>query len=98
MGICARAYGYFLMGERSPMLDRFRRRFKLEDVLRAGLVVVLVGFAAMAYVAIVWANRGFGSLGEERFAILGSTFFIIGIQIIFSAFLVSIIGLRRTSN
>jgi glycosyltransferase involved in cell wall biosynthesis len=98
MGVCARAYGYFLMGERSPVLDRFRLRFKLEDILKAGALVLVVGLAAMAYVAIVWINRGFGSLGEERFAILGSTLFIIGLQIIFSAFLVSIIGLRRTSN
>jgi glycosyltransferase involved in cell wall biosynthesis len=98
MGVCARAYGYFLMGERSPVLDRFRLRFKLEDVLLAGVAVLLLGLAAMVYVAIVWADRGFGSLGEERFAILGSTLFIIGIQIVFSAFLVSIIGLRRTSN
>jgi glycosyltransferase involved in cell wall biosynthesis len=98
MGVCARAYGYFLMGERSPVLDRFRLRYKLEDILLAGVAVLVVGLVGMAYVAIVWANRGFGSLGEFRFAILGSTFFIIGIQIIFSAFLVSIIGLRRTSN
>jgi glycosyltransferase involved in cell wall biosynthesis len=98
MGVCARAYGYFLMGERSPVLDRFRLRFKLEDILLAGVAVLIVGLAAMVYVGIVWADRGFGSLGEERFAILGSTLFIIGIQIIFSAFLVSIIGLRRTSN
>ncbi len=98
MGICARAYGYFMMNERSPVLDRFRLRFKLEDILLAGAAVLLVGLAAMVYVAIVWANGGFGSLGEVKFAILGSTFFIIGIQIIFSAFLVSIIGLRRTSN
>jgi glycosyltransferase involved in cell wall biosynthesis len=98
MGVCARAYGYFLMGERSAVLDRFRLRYKLEDILLAGVAVLVVGLVAMAYVGIVWANRGFGSLGEFRFAILGSTFFIIGIQIIFSAFLVSIIGLRRTSN
>jgi glycosyltransferase involved in cell wall biosynthesis len=98
MGVCARAYGYFLMGERSTVLDRFRLRYNLEDILLAGVAVLVVGLVAMAYVGIVWANRGFGSLGEFRFAILGSTFFIIGIQIIFSAFLVSIIGLRRTSN
>jgi glycosyltransferase involved in cell wall biosynthesis len=98
LGVCARAYGYFMMGERSAMLDRFRLRFHLEDILLAGGAVLLAGIAATACVGIVWANKGFGSLGEERIAILGATFVIIGIQIIFSAFLVSIIGLRRTSN
>ena len=98
MGVCARAYGYFLMAERSPMLDRFRLRFDLEDILLVGAGVLLLGLIGMLYVAISWANGGFGSLGEEKYAILGATFVIIGIQIIFSAFLVSIIGLRRTSN
>ena len=64
LGLCARAYGYFMMNERSPVLDRFRLRFKLEDILLAGAAVLLVGLAAMVYVAIVWANGGFGALAR----------------------------------
>ena len=40
-------------------------------------------------------DRGFGELGEERLAILAATLMIVGIQVFFSSFLLSILGLRR---
>ena len=42
-----------------------------------------------------WINRGFGRLSEERLAVLAATLIIVGIQIFFSSFLLSILGLRR---
>ena len=42
-----------------------------------------------------WARTGFGTLGEERLAILAVTLVIVGIQVFFTSFLLSIIGLRR---
>ncbi len=46
-------------------------------------------------IVIEWIDRGFGSLGEERLAIVAFTLTIVGIQIFFSSFLLSILGLRR---
>jgi hypothetical protein len=45
---------------------------------------------------IVWANRGFGSLSEQRLAVLAAALVIVGIQVFFTSFLLSIIGLRRS--
>ena len=42
-----------------------------------------------------WAEHGFGSLREERLAILAATVISVGAQIFFTSFLLSIIGLRR---
>ena len=42
-----------------------------------------------------WVDRGFGALSEERLALLAATLLIVGIQIFFSSFLLSILGLRR---
>ena len=42
-----------------------------------------------------WVDRGFGELSEERLAVLAATLVIVGIQIFFSSFLLSILGLRR---
>ena len=44
---------------------------------------------------IIWFDRGFGQLSEERLAVLAATLIIIGLQIFFSSFLLSILGLRR---
>ena len=39
----------------------------------------------------------FGTLSEERLAILAATLIIVGLQVFFSSFLLSILGLRRRS-
>ena len=46
-------------------------------------------------IVIAWADRGFGALSEERLAVLAAALIIVGIQIFFSSFLLSILGLRR---
>jgi len=51
--------------------------------------------AVGTFIVIDWINHGFGPLGEERLAVLAATLIIVGIQIFFSSFLLSILGLRR---
>ena len=48
-----------------------------------------------AVIVGIWVDRGFGALSEERLAVLAATLLIVGIQIFFSSFLLSILGLRR---
>jgi hypothetical protein len=55
----------------------------------------LAGFVLGAVIVIDWINRGFGQISEERLAVLAATLIIVGIQIFFSSFLLSILGLRR---
>lgn len=95
LGICAHAYGTYFMNEQDRWFDRMRARFKLEHGLLLGGGIALMGFIAGAYIAIDWIRRGFGALAEERLAVLAATLIIVGIQIFFSSFLLSILGLRR---
>jgi hypothetical protein len=96
LGLCAHAYGTYFMSERDPWFDRMRARYKLEHGLLLGGAIALAGLAMVGAIVVEWANRGFGSLGEERLAILAATLVIVGIQVFFSSFLLSILGLRRT--
>jgi glycosyltransferase involved in cell wall biosynthesis len=95
LGLCAHAYGTYFMGEQDPWFDRMRARFRLEHGLLLGGGILLAGFGVAAAIAVIWIDRGFGQLSEERMAILGATLIIVGIQIFFSSFLLSILGLRR---
>jgi hypothetical protein len=95
LGLCARAYGAHVLGEPDAWFDRLRRRFSLEHGLVLGGAVTLAGLAAGAAILVTWADRGFGSLSEQHLAVLAATLVIVGIQIFFSSFLLSIIGLRR---
>jgi hypothetical protein len=95
LGLCAHAYGTYFMNEKDPWFDRMRARFRLEHGLLLGGIITLVGFAAGAVIVAIWVNRGFGALSEERLAVFAATLVVVGIQIFFSSFLLSILGLRR---
>jgi hypothetical protein len=95
MGLCAHAYGMYFMGDKDPWFEQMRARFRLEHGLLVGGAVFFAGLAIVAAILVQWANRGFGSLSEERLAVLAAALIIIGVQIFFSSFLLSILGLRR---
>src|SRR5215218_2881038 len=95
LGLCAHAYGTYFMGERDPWFDRMRARCRLEHGLMLGAALMFAGFGVAGVIVGVWANRGFGALSEERLAVLAAALFIIGVQVFFSSFLLSILGLRR---
>jgi glycosyltransferase involved in cell wall biosynthesis len=95
LGLCAHAYGTYFMGEKDPWFDRMRGRFRLEHGLLMGGGILIAGLLMAAVIVVTWLQRGFGQLSEERLAVLAATLIIVGIQIFFSSFLLSILGLRR---
>jgi glycosyltransferase involved in cell wall biosynthesis len=94
-GLCGRAYALNHLGDRDPWLERNIRRFRLEQGLMAGLGLISAGMALGAVVVSHWIAHGLGSLSEERVSILATTLVIIGIQVFFTSFLLSVVGLRR---
>jgi len=95
LGLCAHAYGTYFMAEEDPWFDRMRARFRLEHGLLLGGALIVAGIVVAGVILGIWVKRGFGSLSEERLAVVAATLVIVGIQVFFSAFLLSILGLRR---
>jgi hypothetical protein len=95
LGLCGRAYATFVMGEPDPWFARLGRRFGLGHALLLAVGVSLSGVALGAVVLDQWIANGFGTLGEERLAIVAMTLVVTGIQIFFTSFLISLLGLRR---
>ena len=95
LGLCAHAYGAYFMGEHDPWFDRMRARFRLEHGLLLGGGIALSGLIVAGVIVIKWIERGFGQLAEQKLAVLASMLLITGLQIFFTSFLLSILGLRR---
>jgi glycosyltransferase involved in cell wall biosynthesis len=95
LGLCARAFGVYFIGEQDRLFQRLRGHIRLEHGLAFAFIVLLAGLALIGVVIGKWAAAGFGTLKEERLAILSFTVIAVGAQIFFTSFLVSIIGLRR---
>jgi hypothetical protein len=96
LGLCAHAYATYYMGERDAWFDRARERCRLEHGLLLGGAIALAGLAMIAVIVLDRIGHGFGSLAQERVAILAATLLVLGTQIVFSSFLLSILGLRWT--
>jgi len=95
LGLCARAYAAYYMGERDVWLRRMHERFRLEHGLLLGAAFVAIGLVIGGVIVAKWIGRGLGALSEANLAVLGATFIVVGVQIFFSSFLLSILGLRR---
>ena len=63
-----------------------------------GSALLLVGLVSASSVLVQWIGRGLGSLSEQRLALVGLTLMVLGLQVVFSAFFLSILGLPRRSG
>ena len=95
LGLCGRAFAVYAMGEPDAWLERMQRRFRLEHGLLLGLAVGSVGLACAGIVLGIWITHGFGTLGQEQLAVIATSLLVVGVQIFFTSFLLSLLGLRR---
>ena len=98
LGLCAHAYGTYFMGSKDPWFDKMRARFRLEHGLLLGGILAIAGVVMGAIILASWISHGFGSLAFESLAVVAASLIIVGIQIFFSSFLLSILGLRWTGR
>jgi glycosyltransferase involved in cell wall biosynthesis len=96
IGLFAKVFSYserFAIQERS--LENSLKRVTLEEGLILGTVLALIGLAGDVYIFWSWAASGFGPLQEIRAVIFWSMWFFLGVQIVFSSFFLSMLGISR---
>ena len=66
----------------------------LRDAM-AGAALVLLGGSGAAWVLWKWVASGFGPLHQVRVVIFFTLWFLLGVQVIFSSFFISMLGISR---
>lgn len=83
----------------SREMNALRLFFRLESWAGTGLVLFLIGVGLLSLGVLVWNHAGFGTLsysGSLRIVIPGVTLVMLGVQIIFTSFLISMVGRTYT--
>jgi len=95
-GLFAKTYALNHLGDKSK-LDRFYRYLTIEKATIFGILLSLLGIAIYAVLFIRWVKTDFNAftIYETKDSIIALTLFIIGIQTIFSSFVLSILGIKE---
>jgi glycosyltransferase involved in cell wall biosynthesis len=96
IGLFAKVYSYaerFAPSQRS--LEQWLRHVKLEQGLALGGTLTLVGCGGIVWIVWQWVASGFGPLAQLRAVIFFSLLFLLGVQIVFSSFFLSMLGISR---
>ena len=96
IGAFAKVFGYAERFDRNIVsLKRVLKRVSLESGLLLGGALFLMGFAGCAYITWQWAASGFGELAQVRGVLFWSMWLFLGVQIVFSSFFLSMLGISR---
>lgn len=98
-GFSAKAYAFthrFAPDDR--MIQLFYRYFSLEAWMLVGFAVFLVGLGVDVAIFYTWVQHHFRNLFAVREAILALTLIVVGLQIVFSSFLLSILNINSEAT
>ena len=90
----ARSYGVIHLGEKSWLMEKIYRYVTIEKAIVVGGAALLAGLGIFVYMLVRWINSDFNSLNELKNALVALTLIVLGIQTIFSSFMLSIIGIN----
>lgn len=95
LGIFAKTYASVHLQKSDWLIDLISRNLTIEKASTIGLLIFSIGFLINLFIVIKWVKTGFGPLSNLRSAILASTIIVLGIQTIFSSFLLSILSIKK---
>ncbi len=91
----ARIYAITHLGETDHFMESLFKKITIEKAGFLGLFVAGIGILIYAIIFFRWVHSGFGSLDQIKNSILALTFIVLGVQTFFSAFMLSILGIRE---
>src|SRR5712664_4633650 len=96
IGAFAKVFSYAARFDRGTIsLKRLLKRIRLETGLLFGGQLFLAGLIGCIRITWGWAAGGFGPLYQVRQILFWSTWLFLGIQIVFSSFFLSMLGISR---
>lgn len=91
----AKIYSITHLKEKNENFEKLFKYITIERASTLGLLAIVIGAFIFASIIIKWVNSEFNSLNEIKNSIIALTLVTIGIQTIFSSFMLSILGIKE---
>lgn len=91
----AKIYSINHLGEESKMIEKIFHYITIEKAIILGGTIIAVGIIIFLSILFKWVNSNFGELNEIKNSIAALTLITIGVQTIFSSFILSILGIKK---
>ena len=91
--IFAKTYAITHLKEKNSF-EKLYKFITLEKAIFFGLIVILSGLVIYTIIFYKWIKSDFGNLNEIKNSVLALTLITLGIQTIFSSFMLSILGIK----
>jgi len=91
----AKTYAITHLDEIDRRIDLLHKYITIEKASILGLLIGTIGGVIFVSILLRWVQSGFGELSEVKNSIIALTLLILGIQTIFSSFMLSILGIKE---
>ena len=92
--IFAKTYAITHLGESNKKFEKLYKYISIEKASILGAIIILIGLIIFTIIFYRWISSNFGELNQIKNSILALTLITIGIQTIFSSFMLSILGIK----
>jgi hypothetical protein len=91
----AKIYAINHLGDKDAIIEKLFTKITLEKASIIGIILILFGFIIFGAILAKWLGTNTGSLNEIKNSILALVFMVMGVQTIFSSFMLSILGIKE---
>ncbi|MDD2807225.1 MAG: glycosyltransferase family 2 protein [Patescibacteria group bacterium] len=91
----AKTYAIIHLGDSSKIINFIQRHITIEKASLLGTALVILGSIIFVFIFWKWYQNNFGALEEIKNSIMALTFMVVGLQTIFSSFMLSILGIQE---
>ncbi len=92
----SKIYAITHLSDQSTTFERLFKIFTIEKAAIAGVILSLLGALVFLAIALRWISSGFGALNEVKNSIVALTLLVIGMQTLFSGFMLSTLGIKES--
>lgn len=90
-----KTYNISNLQAKEPLVESIHKYFRLERTIILGSIIFIGGLAMLFYLLYSWHVSNYSRLYYWKESVIGFTLMIIGVQTIFSGFLLSILGIKH---